>query len=144
MIVRSHHAMMMGAPVRPHGLYDALPKTPKGNDMAPPRRPLTDLETPGAVGFKTTSLRLQGAQWAQADLFARAMGMSVNELIQKSVDAKQPAVQKAIQKQINQQKKLLDDMMKMAGGVFEEDEDEAEPEEADGTEDFEEVEEDED
>lgn len=89
--------------------------------MAPPRKPLTELETPGAVGFKTTSLRLQGAQWAQMDIFARAMGISANEFVQKAVDAylkhvaKKPEVQKAIKKQINQQRRMLDNLMQMTG-----------------------------
>ena len=89
--------------------------------MAPPRKPLTELETPGAVGFKTTSLRLQGAQWAQMDIFARAMGISANEFVQKAVDAylkhvaKKPEVQQAIKKQINQQRRMLDNLMKMTG-----------------------------
>ena len=89
--------------------------------MAPPRKPLTELETPGAVGFKVTSLRLQGAQWAQMDIFARAMGVSANEFVQKAVDAylkhvaKKPEVQQAIKKQINQQRKMLDNLMKMTG-----------------------------
>lgn len=89
--------------------------------MAPPRRPMLDLENPGTVGFKTTSMRLQGAQWAQMDIFARAMGISANEFIQRAVDAylrhvaKKPEVQAALKKQINQQRRMLDDMMKMTG-----------------------------
>lgn len=89
--------------------------------MAPPRKPLTELETPGAVGFKTTSLRLQGAQWAQMDIFARAMGISANEFVQKAVDAylkhvaKKPEVKKALTKQINQQRRMLDNLMAMSG-----------------------------
>jgi hypothetical protein len=121
----------------------------KGRMMAPPRKPLTELETPGAVGFKTTSLRLQGAQWAQMDLFARAMGISANEFVQKAVDAylrhvaKKPEVQEALKKQINQQRRMLDNLMKMAGvngdeaPLIEDDEDEVEALDA-----FEEVEED--
>jgi len=89
--------------------------------MAPPRKPLLDLENPSTVGFKTTSMRLQGQQWAQVDIFSRAMGISVNEFIQRSVDAflkhvaKKPEVQAAIKKQINQQRRMLDDMLKMTG-----------------------------
>jgi hypothetical protein len=117
--------------------------------MAPPRKPLTELETPGAVGFKTTSLRLQGQQWAQMDLFARAMGISANEFVQQAVDiyikhvAKKPEVQAAMRKQINQQRRLLDNLMKMSG-VTEADlpDDENEEDSDDG--EFEEVEDDED
>jgi cell division FtsZ-interacting protein ZapD len=115
--------------------------------MAPPRKPLIDLETPGAVGFKTTSLRLQGAQWAQMDIFARAMGISANEFVQQAVDiyikhvAKKPEVQAAMRKQINQQKRMLDSLLKMTGmdlkevaeaeELPEDDEDEGEFEEVD-------------
>lgn len=115
--------------------------------MAPPRRPLADLETPGSVGFKTTSLRLQGAQWAQMDIFARAMGISANEFVQKAVDAylkhvaKKPEVQLAIKKQINQQRRMLDNLMKMTGvdqAIL--DEPDEEPEEIEESE-FEEIEE---
>lgn len=89
--------------------------------MAPPRKPMLELENPSAVGFKTTSMRLQGSQWAQVDIFSRAMGISVNEFIQRSVDAylkhvaKKPEVQTAIRKQINQQRQMLDRLMKMTG-----------------------------
>ena len=122
--------------------------------MAPPRKPLTELETPGAVGFKTTSLRLQGAQWAQMDLFARAMGISANEFVQKAVDAylrhvaKKPEVQEALRKQINQQRRMLDNLMKMAGvdgeavPLVEDEDDEVDGDEVLGA--FEEVEDDED
>lgn len=116
--------------------------------MAPPRKPLLELESPGTVGFKTTSMRLQGQQWAQVDIFSRAMGISVNEFIQRATDAylkhvaKRPEVQTAIKKQINQQKAMLDRMMQMTGitqdmmdevsdnGTGDDDEDEA------GEEDF--------
>jgi hypothetical protein len=93
----------------------------EGKNMAPPRKPMLELESPGTVGFKTTSMRLQGQQWAQVDIFSRAMGISVNEFIQRSVDAylkhvaKKPEVQVAIRKQINQQKQMLDRLMKMTG-----------------------------
>jgi cell division FtsZ-interacting protein ZapD len=121
--------------------------------MAPPRKPLTELETPGAVGFKTTSLRLQGAQWAQMDLFARAMGISANEFVQKAVDAylrhvaKKPEVQTALKRQINQQRRMLDNLMKMAGvdgdaAIVEDDEEEVDAEEV--LDAFEEVDDDED
>ena len=123
--------------------------------MAPPRKPLTELETPGAVGFKTTSLRLQGQQWAQMDLFARAMGISANEFVQQAVDiyikhvAKKPEVQAAMRKQINQQKKMLDNLLKMTGMDLAEvavdpDEDDSDDGEVDEDEEgFEEVEDDE-
>jgi hypothetical protein len=113
--------------------------------MAPPRKPLAELETPGAVGFKTTSLRLQGAQWAQMDLFARAMGISANEFVQQAVDiyikhvAKKPDVQQAMRKQINHQRRLLDNLMKMSG-VTEADLPEVDDDEEDSDEgEFEEV-----
>jgi len=121
--------------------------------MAPPRKPLTELETPGAVGFKTTSLRLQGAQWAQIDIFARAMGISANEFVQKAVDAylkhvaKKPEVQQAIKKQINQQRKMLDNLMAMTGvdqAILDEPDDDEVEEVGDDDGGFEEVEEDED
>jgi cell division FtsZ-interacting protein ZapD len=89
--------------------------------MAPPRKPMLELENPSTVGFKTTSMRLQGNQWAQVDMFSRAMGISVNEFIQRSVDAylkhvaKKPEVQTALKKQINQQRRMLDNMLKMTG-----------------------------
>jgi len=82
---------------------------------------MLDLENPSTVGFKTTSMRLQGSQWAQVDMFSRAMGISVNEFIQRATDAylrhvaKKPEVQSALKKQINQQKRLLDNMLEMTG-----------------------------
>jgi cell division FtsZ-interacting protein ZapD len=115
----------------------------RGNDkkrratVAPPRKPMLELENPSTVGVKTTSLRLQGAQWAQMDVFASAMGLSANEFIQRAVDAylkhvaKKPEVQKAIRKRINQQKQMLDRMMALTGvdmdQVDEDDEAEEEP-----------------
>lgn len=117
--------------------------------MAPPRKPLLELESPGAVGFKTTSLRLQQAQWAQLDLFARAMGMSANECVQKAVDAylkalaKKPDVRKALRKQITQQKRLLDNLYEMTGmseADLPEVEDEDDNTETDDEGDFEEIE----
>jgi hypothetical protein len=122
------------------------PATPtEGNyNMAPPRKPMLELESPGTVGFKTTSMRLQGQQWAQVDIFSRAMGISVNEFIQRATDAylkhvaKKPEVQQAIKKQINQQRVMLDRLMQMTGVTNEmmADNGQGDDEEEDAAEDF--------
>ena len=112
--------------------------------MAPPRKPMLELESPGTVGFKTTSMRLQGQQWAQVDIFSRAMGISVNEFIQRATDAylkhvaKKPEVQQAIKKQINQQRVMLDRLMQMTGVTNEmmADNGQGDDEEEDAAEDF--------
>jgi hypothetical protein len=66
------------------------------------------------VGFKTTTVRLQQAQFEEAELFAKALNLSMTEFIKDALEAhikrlaKDPAVVKSAKRQIVRLNRMME------------------------------------
>lgn len=74
-------------------------------------------EIRGAVGFKTTTVRLTQEMFDEVELFAKARNQNTTDFIKDALEyhigrlAKNPGVQKALQKTIARQQAQLDRIM---------------------------------
>lgn len=103
--------------------------------MAPPRKiPAIDTNP----GHKVTTVRMPNAEFEEYDLFANALGISMNEFLRKAAKqyakslAQDPEVRKSVQKQINRVQAMMDRIAKRTFDISDdEDEDDEDIEEID-------------